>query len=665
MATLLIQMPNGASELYPLTLDRSVLGRAKEASIVVPARGVSREHCEILLKDGRFILNDLESKNGTFVNDQSAKSVVLHNNDVITLGEARLTFFRDDADAKAEAARREASKSHGIPGQGGPTLKTSPSGQHAAQPIPAGGNLGGMPGAGRRMVVKWVESESAIIYQGTTSQRAAAAATPAPIPPVQPPSESPSDQLKHAHDELRRSKYFNEVLQELTEGGDLQDCYEAVANRLNKSFRFERVFVLIPGELAPIDLGGGDPDGTAAIPRNAASREPALLFLSDKSRFAQAGTGLRYSSKAIAQVRHSMAPLLVSIQDSSTTIGGTAPFNPSASYLETGATKSMLAPIIYDGKLQAILQADTMGTTPRNDLGEKEMGLFASIADALAVMMRRAAKGEAGIETGKSDQMAITLAAADLPPLGLRKEDCAILIIKAVPPFGTGMYAVVSSGGTPSTDPLAVSPSGPTMTVPQSNASGMDVTPGVPSPSSAPASSSSAAPPSAGDTKPQALVFHQFLQLAAESIRNHNASIELVSNLGIVAVFRASQAKAEPAVRAADAAAAFLVTHTGQQRGWGGNSRPLPQAAAVVTYGEVSMFELQGAPQRGSLTAFGAPYSRALQMAEQLAAGQLLVDAAAARKLAEGTSPGSIEDVPALGVAWRQLQWRPRSVAAG
>jgi FHA domain len=44
------------------------VGRHAGSDVVLPAPGVSRRHAQLCFRDGRWILRDLESMNGTFVN---------------------------------------------------------------------------------------------------------------------------------------------------------------------------------------------------------------------------------------------------------------------------------------------------------------------------------------------------------------------------------------------------------------------------------------------------------------------------------------------------------------------------------------------------------------------------------------------------------------------
>ena len=70
----------------PLEGDRLVIGRNPECNFVIPATAVSREHAVILRIQGRYHIEDLQSRNGTFVNNQAiAARTPLNNNDRIRI----------------------------------------------------------------------------------------------------------------------------------------------------------------------------------------------------------------------------------------------------------------------------------------------------------------------------------------------------------------------------------------------------------------------------------------------------------------------------------------------------------------------------------------------------------------------------------------------------
>jgi hypothetical protein len=78
-----------------------VFGRADDCDVVISDRQVSRRHARIRLEGDHYILEDLGSKNGTFVNGQElAGPYVLQNEDEIQIALCcRLTFVGAGATA--------------------------------------------------------------------------------------------------------------------------------------------------------------------------------------------------------------------------------------------------------------------------------------------------------------------------------------------------------------------------------------------------------------------------------------------------------------------------------------------------------------------------------------------------------------------------------------
>jgi DNA-binding winged helix-turn-helix (wHTH) protein len=70
----------------------NVIGRAPDATIQCDAKGVSRYHARILMSNGEATLEDLGSKNGTYLQGERLTSARLSDGDEIRLGTARLTF---------------------------------------------------------------------------------------------------------------------------------------------------------------------------------------------------------------------------------------------------------------------------------------------------------------------------------------------------------------------------------------------------------------------------------------------------------------------------------------------------------------------------------------------------------------------------------------------
>ena len=80
---------NGQSHSLSAATVTSV-GRARANDIVVDDVAVSSQHCRIRPEQGRLVLYDLESSNGTYVNERRVSRHVLSGGDVIRLGETCL-----------------------------------------------------------------------------------------------------------------------------------------------------------------------------------------------------------------------------------------------------------------------------------------------------------------------------------------------------------------------------------------------------------------------------------------------------------------------------------------------------------------------------------------------------------------------------------------------
>jgi pSer/pThr/pTyr-binding forkhead associated (FHA) protein len=64
----------------------SVIGRRDDCDLRVPLLGVSRQHCQVIAKDGKVTLKDLNSSNGTFVNDKRVNQQDLKPGDRVQVG---------------------------------------------------------------------------------------------------------------------------------------------------------------------------------------------------------------------------------------------------------------------------------------------------------------------------------------------------------------------------------------------------------------------------------------------------------------------------------------------------------------------------------------------------------------------------------------------------
>ena len=78
------------------------LGRSNNNDIVLPYQGISRQHAKLIPIDDNFLLLDLESHNGTFINGYKIKEARLHAGDSIQFGKLRFLFRQINADDSVE-----------------------------------------------------------------------------------------------------------------------------------------------------------------------------------------------------------------------------------------------------------------------------------------------------------------------------------------------------------------------------------------------------------------------------------------------------------------------------------------------------------------------------------------------------------------------------------
>jgi pSer/pThr/pTyr-binding forkhead associated (FHA) protein len=77
---------------HPLLQEQTSIGRSRDNTIHLADERVSRRHARINLEQGTFVIRDLDSANGTFVNGQRIQRHRLRSGDEIRIGDTRLRF---------------------------------------------------------------------------------------------------------------------------------------------------------------------------------------------------------------------------------------------------------------------------------------------------------------------------------------------------------------------------------------------------------------------------------------------------------------------------------------------------------------------------------------------------------------------------------------------
>ncbi len=91
-ARLVINRGPVAGTSLAITAERMTFGRERASDIVLEDATVSRCHAELSRQDGRYVLADGGSLNGTYLNRQPVDRAELVDGDEIWIGKARFTF---------------------------------------------------------------------------------------------------------------------------------------------------------------------------------------------------------------------------------------------------------------------------------------------------------------------------------------------------------------------------------------------------------------------------------------------------------------------------------------------------------------------------------------------------------------------------------------------
>ncbi len=91
MGRLILMFKDTILSTYPLTEDLCItIGRHQSNDIIIDNLAVSGYHARIDAEDGVFMVNDLQSKNGTYINNERVEKTALKQKDRICIGKHNL-----------------------------------------------------------------------------------------------------------------------------------------------------------------------------------------------------------------------------------------------------------------------------------------------------------------------------------------------------------------------------------------------------------------------------------------------------------------------------------------------------------------------------------------------------------------------------------------------
>jgi len=90
MAKLVILTQGMTDRAHELKADRTTIGRVEDNMFQIAEPSVSSHHCEVLLRGSDIVIKDLDSTNGTFINNQKIGESVLNPGQILRLGNVEL-----------------------------------------------------------------------------------------------------------------------------------------------------------------------------------------------------------------------------------------------------------------------------------------------------------------------------------------------------------------------------------------------------------------------------------------------------------------------------------------------------------------------------------------------------------------------------------------------
>lgn len=82
---------DGSQKAFSLPSDTTIIGRRHDCDLCIPLTVVSKRHCQLNQNKEAVIIRDLDSRNGTFLNEKRINETTVQAGDYIRIGP--LTFL--------------------------------------------------------------------------------------------------------------------------------------------------------------------------------------------------------------------------------------------------------------------------------------------------------------------------------------------------------------------------------------------------------------------------------------------------------------------------------------------------------------------------------------------------------------------------------------------
>ncbi|HEV3141539.1 MAG TPA: FHA domain-containing protein, partial [Vicinamibacterales bacterium] len=174
MAKIVLRFGDQVLKEYELGAHALKIGRLPDNTVVIDNPAVSSHHARILHDGGKFIIEDLKSTNGTYINEQRVHRQVLEHGDTVIVGKHKLVYDSSDGESVADAGGADAEDATAPKLEGGTVFLDTK--QQRALLAKMGIDLGTVPSA-----------PAATVQQARDAPAAAGAGSDAPNAAAPPP----------------------------------------------------------------------------------------------------------------------------------------------------------------------------------------------------------------------------------------------------------------------------------------------------------------------------------------------------------------------------------------------------------------------------------------------------------------------------------------------
>ena len=104
MPKLILKFESAVIKEIPMTSSLVTVGRKPDNDVVIDHPAVSGHHCKIMLQGDTYFVEDLNSTNGTLVNDKKIIKAGIHDQDLIGIAKHSIQFVEDRSSISAAPA---------------------------------------------------------------------------------------------------------------------------------------------------------------------------------------------------------------------------------------------------------------------------------------------------------------------------------------------------------------------------------------------------------------------------------------------------------------------------------------------------------------------------------------------------------------------------------